>query len=159
MKAIIYAGIGLFSVASVYGVADYYSSNKQGELKNLYAEETEPAANPDETNTVVIPVKETETSSPEKTRSAKKEKRASKKIKAEDYSRALIPEEEELKVVIEEPVKKVEEVIPEKKDPEPAESVSLKEENKRTITLEKFSRAPLKKQVRSAKKVAVKTKG
>ena len=35
MKAIIYAGIGLFSIASVYGVADYYNSKKNGELKKL----------------------------------------------------------------------------------------------------------------------------
>ena len=34
MKAIIYAGIGLFSIASVYGVADYYNSKKTGNLKN-----------------------------------------------------------------------------------------------------------------------------
>ncbi len=38
MKVIIYAGIGLFSTASIFGVADYYHSENKGELKNLYTE-------------------------------------------------------------------------------------------------------------------------
>ncbi len=41
MKAIIYAGIGLFSVATVYGVIDYYGAKKQGVFTNLYTEEAE----------------------------------------------------------------------------------------------------------------------
>jgi hypothetical protein len=41
MKAIIYAGIGLFSVASVYGVIDYYGAKKQGVFNKLYTEEAE----------------------------------------------------------------------------------------------------------------------
>ena len=44
MKAIIYAGISLFSVATVYGVVDYYSSQKRGTLDKLYKEEDVPAA-------------------------------------------------------------------------------------------------------------------
>ena len=48
MKAIIYAGIGLFSIASVYGVADYYKSKKNGELKKLYVEEKVPVVPPTE---------------------------------------------------------------------------------------------------------------
>jgi len=38
MKAIIYAGIGLFSAASIYGLTDYYHSEEKGTLKNLYKE-------------------------------------------------------------------------------------------------------------------------
>jgi hypothetical protein len=38
MKAIIYTGIALFSAASVYGLTDYYKSNKNGSLNNLYKE-------------------------------------------------------------------------------------------------------------------------
>ncbi|MGG9970489.1 hypothetical protein ACQ33O_01745 [Ferruginibacter sp. SUN002] len=48
MKAIIYAGIGLFAVASVYGVADYYQSKKQGLFLNLYKEPVNPIAEEDE---------------------------------------------------------------------------------------------------------------
>jgi intein/homing endonuclease len=40
MKAIIYAGIGLFSAASVYGVVDYYNSKSNGTLDKIYKEET-----------------------------------------------------------------------------------------------------------------------
>ena len=59
MKAIIYAGIGLFSVATVYGVSDYYNSKKNGELKKLYVEEKLPPQAPaEEEKTVeIIPVK------------------------------------------------------------------------------------------------------
>lgn len=39
MKAIIYAGIGLFSAASVYGVVDYYNSKSNGTLDKIYKEE------------------------------------------------------------------------------------------------------------------------
>jgi hypothetical protein len=39
MKAIIYAGIGLFSAASVYGVVDYYNSKNNGTLDKMYKEE------------------------------------------------------------------------------------------------------------------------
>lgn len=100
MKAIIYAGIGLFSVASVYGVADYYSSNKKGELKKLYVEEKQPVAIPaEEEKTVeVIPVKNAETTAAEtkvvtKVKSPKKVKKARKTIRFDDFSRARIPEQ------------------------------------------------------------------
>jgi hypothetical protein len=39
MKAIIYAGIGLFSAATVYGVVDYYNSKSSGVLDKIYQEE------------------------------------------------------------------------------------------------------------------------
>ncbi len=39
MKAIIYAGIGLFSAASVYGVVDYYSTKSNGTLEKMYKDE------------------------------------------------------------------------------------------------------------------------
>lgn len=42
MKAIIYAGIGLFSAASVYGVADFYQTQKSGKMKGMYQESSVP---------------------------------------------------------------------------------------------------------------------
>jgi len=65
MKTIIYAGIGLFTAASVYGIADYYSSEKKGQLKDLYQDA--PAAS-----------KETAVKAPERD------------IELEDYSRGKI---------------------------------------------------------------------
>jgi len=44
MKAIIYAGIGLFSAASVYGVVDFYQTQKSGKLKGMYDETSAPLA-------------------------------------------------------------------------------------------------------------------
>jgi hypothetical protein len=100
MKAIIYAGIGLFSIASVYGVADYYNSRKNGELKKLYVEEKVPVVVPsaEEKTTEVIPVKNAETSPAEtkvitaKVKSSKKMKKFEKKLRFENFSRARIPE-------------------------------------------------------------------
>ena len=58
MKAIIYAGIGLFSAATVYGVVDYYGTKKTGTLDKMYKEE-EPVlpAKKETINTVELPVK------------------------------------------------------------------------------------------------------
>jgi uncharacterized protein (DUF169 family) len=100
MKAIIYAGIGLFSIASVYGVADYYNSKKTGELKKLYVEEKIPVVVPAaaEKTTEAIPVKNVETTPAEtkvvtaKVKSPKKIKKVEKKLRFEDFSRARIPE-------------------------------------------------------------------
>ena len=109
MKAIIYAGIGLFSIASVYGVADYYNSKKSGELKKLYVEEKVSVVVPaEEEKTVeVIAVKKRETTPAEtkvitaKVKSLKKTKKVEKTLRFENFSRARIPEP----VVIEDTVK------------------------------------------------------
>jgi predicted nucleic acid-binding OB-fold protein len=99
MKAIIYAGIGLFSVASVYGVTDYYSSKKSGELKKLYVEEKvpPPAAEEEEKTVEVIPVKNVETTPAEtkvvtKAKSRKKVKKVKKTMRFENFSRGRIKE-------------------------------------------------------------------
>lgn len=100
MKAIIYAGIGLFSVASVYGVADYYSSKKNGELKKLYVEEKlpPPTTTVEEKTVEVIPVKNVENTPTEtkvvkaKTKSPKKVRKVKKTIRFENFSRGRIKE-------------------------------------------------------------------
>jgi hypothetical protein len=99
MKAIIYAGIGLFSVASVYGIADYYSSKNKGELKKLYVEEKVPPPPPvEEEKTVeVIPAKHEEAMPAEskvvtKEKSRKKVKKVKKTIRLENFSRGRIEE-------------------------------------------------------------------
>ncbi|UEG50440.1 hypothetical protein LK994_02985 [Ferruginibacter lapsinanis] len=118
MKAIIYAGISLFSVASVYGVADYYQTEKKGTLKNLYketepstlknAERTitteeysrgkieEPTSLNEETSSVSKPVSLAEVKEKKKEPAAKKSTRATKtvnnrKINLENFSRAKLP--------------------------------------------------------------------
>jgi hypothetical protein len=58
MKAIIYAGIGLFSAATVYGVVDYYGTKKTGTLDKMYKEEETVVPAKEETmSTVELPVK------------------------------------------------------------------------------------------------------
>lgn len=43
MKMIIYAGIGLFCSAAVYGFADFYISNSKGQVDNIYKEDDDEA--------------------------------------------------------------------------------------------------------------------
>ena len=100
MKAIIYAGVGLFSIASVYGVADYYNSKKNGELNKLYVEEKLPPPAPvmEEKAVEVIPVKNVETTGTEtkvvkaKVKSPKNVKKVKKTIRFENFSRGRIKE-------------------------------------------------------------------
>jgi hypothetical protein len=99
MKAIIYAGISLFSVATVYGVVDYYNSNKTGKIDTLYEEKevSEIPVSVQEQSNVVIPVKNIETLAvkqkieTEKTKPQKKINKSTKKINFSDFSRARIP--------------------------------------------------------------------
>lgn len=100
MKAIIYAGIGLFSAATVYGLADYYNSREKGIFKKLYVEEKTPAMTPvrQAKTAEVIIVKNEEISPVEtkpvsvKVKSPKKIKRVEKTLRFENFSRARIPE-------------------------------------------------------------------
>lgn len=69
MKTIIYAGIGLFTVATIYGATDFYQSNKKGVLINLYNEKS--------TSAQQVVSKENEKPT----------------IKMEDYSRAILETE------------------------------------------------------------------
>jgi hypothetical protein len=103
MKAVIYAGIGLFSAASVYGVIDYYGAKKQGVLNNLYteeAEETPPAVAAANNPATTAVLKTTVTNAPlaavEKKVVAAKEKKAKKQkrtITLKSFSRGEIIEE------------------------------------------------------------------
>ena len=160
MKAIIYAGIGLFSVATVYGLADYYSSQKKGELKKLYAGEEETFTHViEDKKTAVLAIKNTVAEPAEvkviakKAKSTKKVKKSERIINMKNFSRARIPESIVLEEKIEEPVKKVEVIIPEKPVVVPVvalvEKAAVKEEEtERKLSFDKFSRAPLKKKVK-----------
>lgn len=154
MKAIIYAGIGLFSVATVYGVADYYSSQKKGTLDKLYAEEETPvAAKVEGETTTVLPVKNTAAEVVEnktattKLKSKKNMQHNRKEIKFENFSRARIPEPVAIEEIKPEPVKNQEEIIPEKPAPAPIEKLT-----ERKLSLDMYSRAPLKRPVKLVKK-------
>lgn len=158
MKAIIYAGIGLFSVASVYGVADYYSTQKKGTLDKIYQEEvvTEPDIKSGITK-VDMPLKKDELNlTNEKNifavaKAPKKIKAQKRTIKMEDFSRGRIVEPmplellkpvEMIKAI---PVKVNEERITEKKAlTESYTPMISTKEPERKLTLQMFSRAPLR---------------
>lgn len=152
MKAIIYAGISLFSVATIYGVADYYNSKQKGTLNNLYKEE--PSIN-NETKPVVkdkdLKTISTKTTSYiPKVKAPKNYKISKRTIKLENFSRGRI--EETVPVEISKP----DEIIKsdqDRKDDKSIikdlstvnESVIPSKEPARKLNLEMFSRAPLKK--------------
>lgn len=97
MKAIIYAGIGLFCAASVYGLADYYGSSKNGSIKKMYVEDT-PAPAPEAVTAIKPDPVKTESAIPAELKvSGKKKlaaKKAPKKIQLKDFSRARIPDQQ-----------------------------------------------------------------
>ena len=163
MKAIIYAGIGLFSVASIYGVADYYQSQKKGELKTLYKEDDEIVAPSNDIKTagqiiaakneiaVADPKKEVKAANTNKKGITLKTKLL-RNIKLSDFSRGRI--EEPLQVVEEKQAEPVKETVPVK------ENIPVAEERKETIVvaepekkfdLVNFSRAALKRPVKKVK--------
>ena len=124
MKTMIYAGIVLFSAASIYGVADYYNSQKNGILDNLYKEEDVPITAPNNHSNSVTSTKSLPDEKPlilpaKMSDDPKKIKQKAKRtIRLEEYSRGRIEEplpveqEEIIKppVVVEETKKPVEAV-------------------------------------------------
>ncbi len=167
MKAIIYAGIGLFSVATVYGVIDYYSTQKKGTLDNLYKEQEEMPAEQEKATPKnnVIPVNVVEKNStvinavPKAIRKLKLRKRT---IRLEDFSRGRIIEPMPVEVV--RPVQPVKE---ESKKTEESKSVDAaitaastvavsKKEPERKLNLDMFSRAPLRDPAKFRKSITFK---
>ncbi len=122
MKAIIFAGIGLFAAATIYGIADFTADKKKGTIDKLYKEEPAPAVN-QETETAATPVAAPEentatnkTAAEVKNTSVKKKARKFKleeirEIKFSEFSRGRIPPKLVKKEVMDEPV-----VAEEKKD-------------------------------------------
>lgn len=99
MKAIIYAGIGLFSVATVYGVVDYYNTNSKGTLDKMYKEEGPLMVIKKEKTPSTLPVvteitkaaPDSSTVAPQK--GSKRIKLPVRRIKFDDFSRGrIVPE-------------------------------------------------------------------
>lgn len=167
MKAIIYAGIGLFSVATVYGVVDYYSTQKKGTLDNLYKEQEEMPVEQEKTivNNNVIPVNVVEKSStvinavPKAIRKLKLRKRT---IRLEDFSRGRIVEPMPVEVAksiqpVKEEPKKIEEPKPVDATITAVSTVAdTKKEPERKLSLDMFSRAPLRDPAKFRKPITFK---
>jgi hypothetical protein len=168
MKAIIYAGIGLFSVATVYGVVDYYNTQKKGVLDNLYKEEESIPAEPEKsivnTNVVLINAREQNSMNTNTvSKTIKKIKRPNRTIRLEEFSRGRIAEPipadlvKPVELIKEEPKKKEE---PKIVDAAITESSSIpavikKDPPPRKLSLDMFSRAPLRTPVKKDKEPTV----
>ena len=141
---------GLFSVASVYGVADYYSTQKKGTLDKLYQEDVVAEQDTKSVITQVdMPLKKDELNSAvDKSifvaaKVSKKIKTQKRTIKMEDFSRGRIDEPMPLELL--KPVKVNEERITEKKAvTETYTPVISTKEPERKLSLQMFSRAPLR---------------
>lgn len=122
MKAIIFAGIGLFAAATIYGITDFAADKKKGTIDKLYKETPAPAV-AEQTETAATPVAAPEentatnkTAAAVKNTTAKKKNRKFKieeirEIKFSEFSRGRIPPKLVKKEVVDEPV-----VTEEKKD-------------------------------------------
>lgn len=91
MKAVIFAGIGLFAAATIYGITDFAADKKKGTLDKLYKEEaTVPSGEENEVTTApAVTVEKTEVTSGMAVNSTAAVKKATprkktKKIKAEE---------------------------------------------------------------------------
>jgi hypothetical protein len=151
MKAIIYAGIGLFAVASVYGLADYYNTQKKGTLDKLYKDEATPVEiKKNDPNAIALPVKNVEiNNATDKTLAVavKASKKIKRKIRFEDFSRSRIVEE--LPVEIAKPETEIKTIPVKKEDQEDNKPMINNKEPERKISLDMFSRAPLRKKVKT----------
>lgn len=120
MKAIIYAGVGLITAASVYGITDFYREQQSGKLNNLYKpvktevkvpEKNVPIAAVEPVKTEKLTTSDTkETIQKDKqpaTRVAQKEK-TKRTMKMKYFSRGEIVEPEETREYT--PVEPVEEI-------------------------------------------------
>ena len=157
MKAIIYAGTGLITMATMFGMADYFNSKKTGQLDNLYKEEASPVAAVNSRPSVTVPLDmnlQADLSASHTVVSATivkkvgKRKQQKRTIRLEAFSRARVIE----------PIRE-DQILPEIKKEDPAKDMELKpaEEKingnrqpdkilkpERRISLEMFSRAPLR---------------
>jgi hypothetical protein len=157
MKTMIYASIGLFSIATLYGIADYNKSKKTGALERLYVEE-EPVSNEVSTlkparvvNTSLV-VKPNDATNKTVSKRSAGTGEARRSLRLEDYSRGKIGEEYlpgiETAAL---PIGKVSPVKEEIKTAAPKlKSIKIKRSKPaRKIKLEMFSRgkpeAPVKK--------------
>ena len=108
MKAIIYAGIGLFSVATVYGVVDYYNTQKKGTMDKLYKEPEEVVITDEpQVTTTIVPANLIKTNTVKTVADSKVKKKLKKlrrTIRLEDFSRGRI-EEPLIKEIVAQPVK------------------------------------------------------
>jgi hypothetical protein len=102
MKAIIFAGIGLFAAATIYGITDFAADKKKGTLDKLYKEEPAAPAAEEKAATAVTVEKTTvpsgvavnSKSTLKKTTAGKKPKKVKAEeprfIKLDDFSRGRI---------------------------------------------------------------------
>ena len=171
MKAIIYAGIGLFSAATIYGMTDYYSTQKKGTLDKLYKEEEEVMPVTTEKkllNTNAVQVNSIEANSTKNKvllKAIKKTRQPKRTIRLEEFSRGRIVEPMPVEVVkpvqsqtIEEPKKKE---TPPVIDPatisvtEIVKPAVVKKDPERRLSLDMFSRAPLRDPLKKTNKIKV----
>ncbi len=171
MKAIIYAGIGLFSAATIYGMADYYSTQKKGTLDKLYKEEEEVTPVTTEKkllNTNTIPVNSTEANSTKNTvllKAIKKTRQPKRTIRLDEFSRGRIVEPMPVEVVkpvqsqaTEEPSKKETPLVIDPATTSVIEIIKpavVKKDPERRLSLDMFSRAQLRDPARKTNKIKV----
>lgn len=144
MKRIIYTAVALIFCASVFGVADYFNAKKHGALVN-YSNDVQITDAVTEKKTIAVAdIKESAVIKNESKKMPAGQKKT-RKTKVKEQSSKGIPD-----VVITEPTElkteKVDPIIPlpESKGTDINTDSALTKEEKRTINMEMFSRAPIR---------------
>jgi len=142
MKTIIFMGIGLIAIASAFGINDYYKAKKNGEFTKLYRDVPDTVVEKVGSVPIVIPGSGAPAAANDKTdpvvsKMIKENRRRS--LRLQDYSRGRIPEPSiEEFTPIDSAATKVEQPV------KPEEKIETEETAPRRISLNQFSRAPLR---------------
>ena len=154
MKRIIYTAVALIICASVFGIADYLNARNKGALVNYTDEDqtTEAAIPEKKTETVTIAKEKTEAKK-EIMLQAKTEKKITKAKVNDDHYTVIIPNlavTEKTDVV--EKVDPVSTAVLQSKATDGDNDSTVTVDTKRRISLEQFSRAPIRQKKLKAKK-------
>lgn len=148
MKRIIYTAVALIICASVFGIADYISAKKQGKLVNYTDDEqTTDAVIPEKKNETTVALKKNDELQSNTNKELKQEKKIAKtKVKDDMHYTSNVPD-----LVVTEKNKDLTELtskvdamdVLQAKADDKSDSI-VPETNKRRISLEQFSRAPIR---------------
>jgi len=149
MKRIIYTAVALIICASVFGIADYINAKKQGKLVNYTDDEqTSDAIIPEKKNETTVALQKNDEQISNTKKEVKQENKIAKtKVKVDMHYTGTVPDliVTEKNKDLTELTSKVDmmDVLQAKADDNKSDSV-IPETNKRKISLELFSRAPIR---------------
>lgn len=155
MKRIIYTAVALITCASVFGIADYFNAKKQGALVNYTDEVQTPEAIISEKKPEAMPAKEkvllADTKKQIKHQAASEKKISNSKEKNQHFTE-MVPNVAVTDKTKESVTGKVDPVAVLQSKTTGGDDTTVQVETKRKISMEMFSRAPIREKKIKAKK-------